>query len=182
MCDKWCLEMAEDLLKYLRPDFQVLEVGSRDINGSCREIIEKQVAFYWGIDIENGKGVDEIVDACKLTEHFGINKFDCVISTEMLEHVKDWQKAIVEMYAVLKTGGYLLLTTRSPNFPKHNYPNDYWRFTASHMEEIFGDVSEIFQIEQDLTLGWACGIGVIVKKQADFDSVKLNKVEAVKVN
>jgi hypothetical protein len=74
----------------------VLEVGSKYVNGSVRPLIEKfcKPNKYVGVDIENGKFVDFIVPAEKLVEFFGINKFDVVISTEMLEHVKDWRIVI----------------------------------------------------------------------------------------
>jgi len=38
--------------------------------------------------------------------------------------------------SVITPGGYLLLTTRSPGFPYHGFPGDYWRFTRDDMSEI----------------------------------------------
>jgi len=42
-----------------------------------------------------------------LVEFFGINKFDVVISTEMLENVKDWRIVINNLKEVLKPGGII---------------------------------------------------------------------------
>jgi SAM-dependent methyltransferase len=87
----------------------VLEVGSKYVNGSVRPLIEKfcKPSRYVGIDIEKGKYVDLRLPAEKLIDKFGENAFDVVISTELLEHVKDWRVVINNMKAVLKSGGYI---------------------------------------------------------------------------
>jgi len=54
--------------------------------------------------------------------------FDVVLCTEVLEHLHTPQKAIDEMYRVLKPGGKLILTTRFI-FPLHETPVDYFRYT-----------------------------------------------------
>jgi len=90
-------------------DRSVLEVGSKYVNGSIRPFIERflRPREYIGIDIEPGKYVDIILHAEKLLEYFGANRFDIVISTETLEHIRDWRVAITNMKAVLKPEGYI---------------------------------------------------------------------------
>ncbi len=51
-----------------------------------------------------------------------------VLCTEVLEHLPEPQRAVDEMFRVLKPGGTLLLTTRFL-FPIHDAPHDYFRFT-----------------------------------------------------
>ncbi len=70
---------------------KVLEVGSKYVNGSVRPLIERfcHPKEYIGVDIDWGKYVDLVLPAEKLVKHFGYEHFDVVISTEMLEHVKD---------------------------------------------------------------------------------------------
>lgn len=126
---------------------RVLEVGAQDVNGSPRTVIAPlKPASYVGVDFQQGRGVDKVVDASRLVETFGAVAFDVVISTEMLEHVKDWKAAVSSMKRVLTFGGLLVVTTRGPGFPYHGYPHDYWRFTAGHFTDIFGDLFfELFQ-------------------------------------
>lgn len=38
------------------------------------------------------------------------NSFDCVVCTEALEHLKDYETAISEIFRVTKTGGYAILS------------------------------------------------------------------------
>lgn len=128
----------------------VLEVGSYNVNGTPREVLEPmKPASYMGIDFQMGPCVDRVVSVDWLVQEFGMEKFDVVISTEMLEHVKSWQRATDQMKAVVKVGGLLIITTRSPGFPYHPYPEDHWRFTLDHFREIFVDM-EILTLDQDV--------------------------------
>ncbi|HVM69528.1 MAG TPA: methyltransferase domain-containing protein [Gaiellaceae bacterium] len=51
-----------------------------------------------------------------LVQQFGPNAFDVVVSTQVLEHVPDWPRAVAELAAVLRAGGLLLLTCDSGDF------------------------------------------------------------------
>ena len=115
----------------------VLEVGSYNVNGTVRPLVLRHgPASYLGVDQTPGPGVDQVVDAERLAEVFGPDRFDVVISTEMLEHAADWKACMVAMANVLRPGGLLLLTTRSPGFPFHPFPDDHWRFTVVTMSKI----------------------------------------------
>jgi SAM-dependent methyltransferase len=101
-----------------------------------------------GVDIEGGRFVDLILPAERLTEHFGSESFDIVISTELLEHVKDWRVVVENMKQVLKRGGVIYITTRSYGFQYHGYPYDFWRYEIEDMNEIFSDFT-ILMLEKD---------------------------------
>jgi SAM-dependent methyltransferase len=154
---------------------RILEVGSRYVNGSVRPLIEKffNPKEYIGVDIEKGKFVDVVCDAENLVDYFGRETFDVVISTELLEHVKDWRKVINNMKEVLKPNGYIYITTRSKGFPYHGYPYDFWRYEVEDMKEIFKDF-EIIKLEKDPE---APGVFLKVKKPVDFKPIKLKDIE-----
>ena len=120
---------------------RILEIGSKNENGSVRHIIEKMCSpkEYIGIDIEKGKFVDLVLPAEQIIDHFGEESFDAVIATEMLEHIKDWRLVIDNMKKVLRIGGIIFITTRSYGFPYHAFPFDYWRYEESDMQKIFSD-------------------------------------------
>jgi len=118
-------------------DKRVLEVGSYQVNGSVRWIIEAgSPGSYLGVDIQDGPGVDQLVNCEDLIDTFGYSSFDLVISTEMLEHVENWQRCVVNLAGVVAEDGVLIVTTRSPGFPYHDYPHDYWRYTPDVMDSI----------------------------------------------
>ena len=127
----------------------VLEIGSRDVNGSPRKIIcDYKPRTCTGVDIIEGPGVDLIIDASELTHHFNGSNFELVISTEMLEHVEDWRKVVDNMKLMTAPGGLLVVTTRGPGFPNHEWPSDYWRFTPTLFKEIFSDMT-LLKLEED---------------------------------
>lgn len=125
----------------------VLEVGSQNINGTPRTVVSPlKPSSYTGVDFASGAGVDVVGDASDLVTLFGRDRFDVVISTEMLEHAKDWKKAVHSMKAVLKPGGLLIVTTRGPGFGYHGFPHDYWRFTVDDFSRIFDDFKQLVLI------------------------------------
>ena len=81
-----------------------------------------------------GFHADQIFDAAYpdydiLNLPFEDSEFDAVVSDQVLEHVSGSpQKAIDELFRVLKPGGLALHTTCFIN-PIHGCPHDYWRFT-----------------------------------------------------
>lgn len=174
MCNPWCLSFAKQSLLHVAtiPGMSVLEVGAKDVNGTARSLFSAGSVNYTGVDIEAGPGVDEILDVAQLTGRFGADAFDLVISTEMIEHCRDWQEAIVQMGSVLKKDGLLVITTRSPGFAIHGYPQDFWRFTADDMRAVFENFGVIEELGKDFSYGWAAGVGVAVRKRVESRALR----------
>jgi len=144
---------------------KVLEVGSYNINGSIRPLIESwKPKEYIGVDIIRGVGVDFICDANNLIEKFGKNSFDVVIATEVLEHVKDWKRVISNIKNVCKPNGIILITVRSYGFHYHPFSYDFWRFELNDMKNIFSDCN-ILTLERD---DQAPGVFIKIKKPDNF--------------
>lgn len=124
---------------------RVLEVGSLNVNGSIREVIDVEV----GIDLQEGKDVDIVMAAETLLDHFGPEAFDTVISCETLEHIEYWREALEAMWCVLKVGGWFLLTAASLRDGFHGYPSDYWRFTRDMLRYMYPDHVDLMQFDSD---------------------------------
>ena len=150
MCNKNCIRFAELAIKQEEIlDKKVIEVGSLNVNGSLRPFMESfKPKVYVGTDIAKGRGVDVVCKAEDLLRVFPKNSFDLLVSTELLEHVRDWRTAISNFKSIVKPGGKLLITTRSYGFPYHGYPYDFWRYEIEDMREIFSDC-RIEQLQKD---------------------------------
>lgn len=88
----------------------VLELGSRDVNGSPRELFSHEFRFYWGIDIEDGPGVDEVANAATWSAARAAHWFDIVICAEVFEHTHEWPLIVRTAYQSLCSGGLALFT------------------------------------------------------------------------
>jgi SAM-dependent methyltransferase len=175
MCHTSCIVFG--VLNLRKEDIQgkrVIEIGSYDVNGSLRSIIESlEPAEYIGVDIVEGPCVDEVCSAEDVLERFGSESFDVVISTEVMEHVKDWQKVISNIKKICKENGIIFITTRSYGFPYHPTPTDYWRFEKKDMQTIFSDC-EILKLENDKEFP---GVLIKARKSKKFNEKDLSNYE-----
>ncbi|MCX6813430.1 MAG: methyltransferase domain-containing protein [Candidatus Azambacteria bacterium] len=109
----------------------VLDAGSGEIR---RYKSFLKFEKYLTLDI-NSKNNPDIIGSV-LDIPLNENSVDSIVSTQVLEHVKNPQKAISEFYRVIKKGRFCLLT--APQWSElHEEPNDYQRFTKFGLEELF---------------------------------------------
>jgi SAM-dependent methyltransferase len=159
---------------------EVLEVGSQNVNGSPRDaLLAHGPKKYVGVDFQQADGVDVAMDVKDLTKYFGLDWFDVVISTEMLEHAEDWRTAISQMKGVLKPSGLLILTARGPGFPYHGYPHDYWRYTVDDFQKIFSDMW-ISYLSNDTDAGMP-GVFMKARKTGSTGAVDLATIKVAPV-
>jgi SAM-dependent methyltransferase len=152
----------------------LLDVGSYNSNGSLRSIYESyKPSEYIGVDIVGGPGVDVICNAECLLEYFSNKNFDIIVSTELLEHVRDWQAVISNLKALCKPGGIILITTRSYGFSYHAFPYDFWRYEFDDMKNIFSDC-EILALENDAN---SPGVFIKIRKPILFQEVDLSSYQ-----
>ena len=118
-----------------------------------------------------GQRVDVVVDAAALVERFGPASFDVVLTTEMLEHVRNWPVVISNLKQVLRPGGVLLVTTRSIGFHYHGWPYDFWRYEPEDMRVIFGDM-DIEVLESDPE---APGVFMLARQRVPFSESRAGR-------
>ena len=116
---------------------KVLDVGSRDVNGSYRELFKSWRYDYTGIDTENGPNVDVVAEN-PYRFPFPSEHFDFVVSGQTIEHVPAFWKWAEELKRVLKIGGKLVII--GPwKFGVHRFPVDCWRVLPDGMRSLLGD-------------------------------------------
>jgi SAM-dependent methyltransferase len=139
-------------LKYLKPAnaSKILDYGC---GGSpYRSLFGDNV--YHRADLQGGRNLDfEYGPDARLPVE--LSDYDCVISTQVLEHVENPHGYLKECYRVLRPGGYLLLTTHGL-FEDHACPSDYWRWTAYGLKRLINDAGLEVEVAKKLTTGPRC--------------------------
>lgn len=115
--------------KIFNPSEPIIEIGSMQVSGQ-EDFADLRPYFrgkiYVGCDIRPGLGVDKIENI----EHLAMKNgsIDTILMIDALEHIENPHKALDEINRVLKPNGAVVITSVM-NFPIHEYPSDFWRFT-----------------------------------------------------
>jgi SAM-dependent methyltransferase len=131
------------IVQHLRPalgslDGRVLDVGAGQ--SPWRGWLPERV-HYSGLDIANAAefGMAEAMRDVTYYDGrampFGDGAFDAVLCIEVMEHARDPELLVSEMFRVLKPGGTLLLTVPW-SARLHHLPHDYHRFTRTRLREL----------------------------------------------
>ena len=114
----------------------------RPLFGSCT---------YHRADLSGGNNLDfEYGPDARLPSV--ISGYDCVLSTQVLEHVEDPETYLGECYRVLRPGGCLLLTTHGL-YEDHACPYDYWRWTVYGLKRVVENSGLKVEATKKLTTG-----------------------------
>jgi len=94
---------------------------------------------YVGCDMREGVGVDRLLNL----HHIDLpdESVGTVLCLDTLEHVEYPRRGMEEIRRILKSDGLVVISSVM-NFPIHDYPNDYWRFTP----EAFNSLLQYFNI------------------------------------
>ncbi len=122
-----------------------LALNKKDIKGNCLEITDDAYIKKFGgskvsrgdiLDINRGNKQATIYADLQNMPQIGDNTYDCVILTQTLLMIPDYEAAIRECKRILKPGGVLLVTVSSLS-PVWNIASNMWRFTKASAEYIF---------------------------------------------
>lgn len=122
----------------------VYEFGAFQVPGQAR-IADLRPLFpdkeYVGCDMREGPGVDRILNLHAIDLPPG--SVGTVLCFDTLEHVEHPHKALEEIHRILKPDGMAVISSVM-NFPIHDYPYDYWRFTPEAFKSILKPFSHSF--------------------------------------
>lgn len=97
----------------------VCEFGSLNLNGGVRELFTV-ASLYVGVDLLAGPGVDVVANAASFTPPSWL-RFDCVVSTEALEHTDQAAEICANALRILKPGGVFLVTAAGETRDPHSW-------------------------------------------------------------
>ena len=119
---------ADDKRQQLFESFLARNNDERSLQIGVKEAIGEKFGPNWvSVDkYDEREFIDYQYDIHELK--FEDNSFSAVVCWSILEHVPYPQKAIAELYRVLKPGGEIWVQLPFL-FPYHEAPEDYWRVT-----------------------------------------------------
>jgi len=131
-----CLRQSlEDFLRnHLPPDIGDVLLDFGCGNMPYRPLFENRISSYIGCDLPGNDIADQTIDDIYRLP-FGDGSVDMVLSTQVLEHVREPLTYLHEARRVLKKDGYLLLSTHGV-WSYHPDPFDFWRWTCEGLKTV----------------------------------------------
>jgi SAM-dependent methyltransferase len=118
----------------------VLEVAD---NSYTKRFGETRVTISDVLYVQQGNPKATVIADLSRDNAIPSNTFDCIIFTQTLQFIYDFQAAVLSLYRILKPGGVLLATlpgiSQISRYDMDRW-GDYWRFTSLAAQRLFGDV------------------------------------------
>ncbi len=128
-----------DTRAFIRHSLQYVKGAALDLGSGrakYKEIIKEKCSSYTSLDLFPGPNIDIISDVHRTPCEN--ESFDTVYCTQVLEHVpRPWIVA-EEIRRILKSGGVCVVTAPFLQ-ASHADPDDYFRYTISGLESLFGE-------------------------------------------
>lgn len=154
--------------------YKVLDLGGRDVNSTAQGLDVRAYlphAVWHGADKVAGPGVDIVADLTRLPWDYA-DDYDVVVSTELFEHVMDWEAVLTNAATALTYGHnpHIFVTCAGPGRPRHGASGEdqpppgewYLNVGPEELEEALGEhfCSSVvrFGAETCDTYGWARGL------------------------
>lgn len=131
------VRICADTLPIAEPiyEFGALQVPGQEGFADLRPLFPGRK--YVGADMREGPGVDAILNLYDI--HLPSESIGTVLMLDTLEHVQFPSRAVEEVHRILNSKGILVMSSVM-NFPIHDHPHDYWRFTP----EAFAGLLRLF--------------------------------------
>src|SRR5262245_29503333 len=128
-------EISPNPYKLLPPQPVIFDIGSKESRGFYAFGSPPSDAKVVCVDIESGPGVDLVADAHDL-HMVADESVDFVISISVLEHVRQPQKVMQEIFRILKPDGMVYINVHFV-FPFHADLDVFYRFSYKSITIIY---------------------------------------------
>lgn len=151
--------IKKELKNFNNDKIKVVNIGSGGITENFLKSF-KNIDLK-SIDIDKSRNPDFVEDITKLESFKKLNFIpDVICCFEVLEHIKSPEEAVNNLFKLSDVNTKILISVPF-NFPIHDEPNDYFRFTKYGIKHLFKEFSTIEIIERD---GWIDNIFVFITR------------------
>lgn len=131
--------LAEAIEAHCRGDAGVmLNIGS---GGNIQAQLERHGIEALSIDVDPARSPDRLMDVEDMKE-IPDHSVDVVFCMEVLEHVRNPQRGISEIWRILGDGGVVIGSTPFL-LGIHDHPHDYYRFTGFGIDYLFREFEKL---------------------------------------
>jgi hypothetical protein len=136
----------------LQHDVLGLDIGGQDVNGTARALVSN-VDGWETVDLYDPTAdfkEDARWPSRGFKRHFLSPRYDVVLCTEVLEHVRWWPLVVRTCFEACAPGGLILITAAAPPRGPHSAqgldqkPDDEW-YQNVNPDELRALVEEVFQ-------------------------------------
>lgn len=145
-------------VKLMLPRFngELLDIGCGKMPYKDYILENSKVEKYVGLDIENALEYDRSIKPDFTWNGsimpFNDNSFECALGTEVLEHCREPEKVLKELYRVLKQDGVFFFTVPFL-WNLHEVPHDEYRYTPFSLQRYL-EKTGFKEVEIKATGGW----------------------------
>lgn len=161
------VDAAEEYATRVASKNRVLDIGGRNAlsrsGRRIRRLGRNPNNIIVSTDILPDYEPDIVDDICSTS--IKPNSFDGVFCVAVLEHVKEYWKAVDNIYSVLETGGEIFIDV--PFFSPFHSSADHHRFTFTEIVRMLGRFSEV----KVFTTGKKSGYGFVFWEILSFSSL-----------
>jgi SAM-dependent methyltransferase len=137
---KGILRQLESELASLPRGASILSVGAGgDIGAAVHRYTRVNAGDLTELDVDPKRNPNIVADLCDWVPD---RPYDCVILSEVLEHVRYPDRAMATALAALRPAGKLILTVPFI-FPIHDRPYDYFRYTRFGVEHLLSRFASV---------------------------------------
>jgi SAM-dependent methyltransferase len=125
---------------------EILDAGSGHLSEQYqRDEILASGAALSTCDLNPGPGVDVVADISEMP--FESDRFDVVLCTQVLEHVKKPAVVVAEIFRVVKPGGAAIFTAPQSS-PLHNLPWNFFNYTNLGLRLLLEEAGFLVEVEK----------------------------------
>lgn len=154
-------------------EFGAFQVPGQEHIADLRSFFHRKK--YVGADMREGTGVDVILNLHDID--LPSASVGCALILDTFEHVEYVRKAAQEAYRILKPGGVLVISSVM-NFPIHDHPYDYWRFTPEAFKSLLQSFATSFVdiAGEEMFPHTVIGVAIKTEEKEQFSQDFLQKI------